>query len=338
MSTGNKIRHSKTSISAKDKQAVMQVMKSGLVTSGNKSIEFEKRLCQYLNEEYLTLYSSGSSALYHIIKALNFKNNQEVLVPNYICTSVLKSIEVAGAKLVLYDNGADHWASVEENIKNKITRYTQAIIVNHTFGIFNSAIERISKMGITIIEDACHCLTKSSTQIPINKFSLASFYSFNATKLLATGEGGAVVTRQTSFYNKLLETKIDRPINDLSASFGISQLLQYNTFLKRRQEIACAYNEHFKEFDVTLNKRPSIYFRYPILLHTQKQEHFLKNKKVSFRKGVDNLLCFQMGIPENKFSNSLRDYRATISVPIYPSLSKKEIKTILEETKKELDV
>lgn len=331
------IPHSKTYISSTEKKNVSKVLSAGLITSGQKSELFLTNLRAYFQEDRMVLYSSGSSALYNILISLNIKINDEVLLPNYICQSVLNCIRVVGATPVFYDNGKETWVSSENEIKSRISKQTKVIIINHVFGIFNSTAKKLSETGIHLIEDCCHFFVKSSLKMPVSKYSLASFYSFNSTKLLSTGEGGAILTNNSSFYKELLKNKIDNPISDLNASLGIIQLSNYNFFLERRSEIALFFDNSLKDYDIYKNKKSSIFFRYPIRVKESQQINFLKSKKVNFRKGVDCLLNSFTEQKDNEFPNSSIDFNQTVSIPIYPALKKNELNKIMKETKKILD-
>lgn len=332
-----KISHSKTSLSELEKRNALSVLKSGLLTSGNVAKKFSKQLGDYIQQDNVLLYSSGSSALFNILHALNLNASDEVLIPNYICENVLQSVVVAGAKPVLYDNAATNWVSGNEEISKRVTRRTKAIIINHTFGIYNEAIKNIKSKGIFIIEDCCHLLTSPSTDFPILKYSDAGFFSFNATKLLATGEGGAVATKNKGFFNELEKIKIDESMSDLSASIGVSQLNRYANFLKKRKEIANEYDVFFDRYAIEKNVKSSIYFRYTIKVPHSTQKKFLASPKVAFKKGVDDLLIYKLKGQKNSLINSYNDFLTTVSVPIYPLLKRSEIKVILEEAKRILN-
>ena len=169
------------------------------------------------------------------------------------------------------------------------------------------------------------------------EYSDAAFFSFNATKLLTTGEGGAVVTKDKNLFKELIKIKIDNPINDISASIGISQINKYSDFLKKRRDIANEYDNFFANYNLNKSIKKSIYFRYTIRVSNETRKIFLNSNKVSFRKGVDDLLVFNLNMPKDSFINSYNDYMTTVSLPIYPALKKIEMKIILDEAKKILN-
>lgn len=256
------------------------------------------------------------------------KEGDEVLIPNYICGNVAKAVTGVGAKFRLYDNAKTSWVSNFDEIQQKVTKNTKAILINHTFGIRMPDVKKLCKLSIPIIEDCCHALSPEINGVDISKDSLCSFYSFNATKLLATGEGGAVATDNSSFAKALSKVNLDKGLSDLNCALGISQFQKMEFFLKRRKEIAEKYFQAFPESTKKIKNLDSLYFRFPIFV-PQVIDSFPKSTLVSFRKGVDAL------IDENgQFPNTKYVFNYTLSLPIYPALSDDEVEEIIAETKR----
>ena len=192
----DKIPHSQPTLISKDLDGLKTIFKSRFISSGAKVEEFKKSFKKYLKKEYIELYSSGSQALYRLLLALNVNTGDDVLIPSYICDSVKRAVLNSGANLVFYDNKINSWISSSEEIMSVVTSKTKAIIVNHTFGMRYSynEIKRISLLNIPLIEDCAHFVSQKEEDVGISNLFIASFYSFSATKLLTTGEGGAVCT------------------------------------------------------------------------------------------------------------------------------------------------
>ena len=328
------IQHSRSTLNFKDKSSLLRTFNSGIITSGQTNIRFTKKLEKYLETGHVSLFSSGSSALYHILKGLNLKEGDSVLLPDYICDNVLKAVVSAGCRPVLYDNEKTSWNSNFNKISARMNESVKAIIINHAFSILFPDLEQIKKINAPVIEDCAHALTSKINNIKISAFSKASFYSFNATKLIATGEGGAVATNDSDLHKEILKYSVDKCLSDLSSSIGISQLEKLPGFLKRRREIAAYYDKELAGF-ANNGIKNSVYFRYPLLVDSPGT--FMKNRKVAFRKGVDALLHQKTGSEESLFPNVNEVFKRTISLPIYPSLSKKEMSIVIEETKRILD-
>jgi perosamine synthetase len=304
---------------------------SGITAAQSKVNLFEKKFKKYTQKENVELYSSGSSALYELLLGLNIQPNDRVLLPSYICSSVEKAILKCHAIPIYYDNEQESWISSFEQISKKVTKNTKAIIVNHTFGIRYSfeEIRKIANLNISIIEDCAHFISNKKEDIEISNLFTASFYSFNATKLLATGEGGAVCTNDRDLAQEMLKYKLDRGVSDLNAALGLSQLEQLDIFLEKRERIANYYFENLGDVVRYFKHRSSIYFRFPVFV--KNNELFLRSKKVAFRKGVDELLHSSA---QETLLNVEKVFQHTISIPIYPNLTKKQQAVVVNEFKR----
>ena len=325
------ISHSQPTLDNNDLTQITTLFESKMLSSGSANKKFSEKLSKYLRNDKVSLFSSASLGLYYILKVLELGDKTDVLLPNYICESVIKAVLLAGFNPVLYDNRPNSWVSDIDIIKNSLTTNTGAIIVNHTFGIYLDEISDLVKSGVPIIEDCCHVLSTSITSEEISKYSICSFYSFDSTKWISTGNGGAVASNDKDFMNKLESIKVDQGISDLNCSLGISQIEKIEEFKSKRTEISHQYFKEMPFITKELKNLKSCFFRFPILVNNSSL--FFRSKKVAFRKGVDQLLNSKYNSNTNLI-NSERIFEKTVSIPIYPSLTKNQIETIINETKK----
>jgi perosamine synthetase len=325
------ISHSRPTLDNNDLTQITELFDSKMLSSGSTNKKFSEKLSKYLRNDKVSIFSSASSGLFHVLKVLELGNKIDVLLPNYICESVIKAVLLAGFNPVLYDNSPNSWISDIDIIKKSLTTNTGAIIVNHTFGIFLDGIENLAKSGIPIIEDCCHAFSSSISDEEISKHSICSFYSFDSTKWIATGNGGAVASRNRDFMNRLESIKVDQGISDLNCSLGISQLEKIEEFKSKRAEIAHQYFKEMPFLTKGSKNLKSCFFRFPILVSNSSL--FFDSKKVAYRKGVDQLLKSKYNSNTNLI-NSERIFEKTVSIPIYPSLTKNQIEIIINETKK----
>ena len=325
------ISHSKPTLDNYDYAKVNLQLKSKMIASGDINLKFSEKLSNYLMKSKVSLFSSASSGLFYILKTLDLKEKNDILLPNYICESVIKSILLAGLNPIIYDNEPNSWNSNSHIIEKSITKKTGAIIVNHTFGIRLNGINKLAKTNIPIIEDCCHVLSPYIQDERISNHSICSFYSFDSTKWIATGNGGAVASDNIDFINQMESIKVDQGISDLNCSLGISQLEKIDNLKLKRNEIANEYFKKMPSITKNLHDLKSCFFRFPIIINNEMD--FLKSKRVSYKKGVDKLLSNKYQ-KDKSFINSEKIFQKTISVPIYPSLKKREIEIIIDETKK----
>lgn len=323
------IPHSRTTLEAADRRAVLETFDSGFITAGSRNREFRRKLGEYLMGDYIELCSSGAMALVTILSALEVGVGDEVLIPAYVCPSVYGAVKRSGARAVFYDNMKGSWVSSFGEISGRVTARTRAVVVVHLFGIRFGDVEKLKALGIPVIEDCAHALTPDINGKRISEGSLCSFYSFNATKLLAAGEGGAIMTNDGDFARRVGEKCVDGGLPDMSCALGLSQLGRYGDFLKRREEIASVYFDRLGSAAGELRGYDSIYFRFPVFVGDDSK--FLKSH-VLYRKGVDTLVHREVG--GEVFPNAEDVFRRTVSIPIYPSLSEQEIEEIVSETQK----
>ncbi|MFH1824029.1 MAG: DegT/DnrJ/EryC1/StrS family aminotransferase [Candidatus Firestonebacteria bacterium] len=200
---------SKPHLPAEGFRNVIKVLKSGYWSTGEEVNKFEKALCRYLGGELSGVgLSSCTAGLFLTLKALGIKTDDEIILPTFTFVATAHIVEWLGAKPVFVDIDYKTFNIDVEKIPSAITKKTKAIIPVHFAGlpcdIMN--ITKISrKNNLLVIEDAAHALGAMYKGKKIGNYSDGTVFSFYATKNLATGEGGMVVTR-----NKLLSDKIRR--------------------------------------------------------------------------------------------------------------------------------
>jgi len=131
------IPHSKSTIRPKDFEAIADCLESGLTTSGSIAKTFELEFASKIGANHVSLFSSGPSAFYHVIKSLSLKKEDEILVPDYISPVVYFAIIKAGYKVNLYDNASRGWQSNIDEIKKCVSRRTKVILVNHVLELLS---------------------------------------------------------------------------------------------------------------------------------------------------------------------------------------------------------
>jgi len=337
------IAHSKPSLSAKDRKAIDAVLSSGMVAEGNLVRRFEHRISQYLNLLGGVATSSGTDALYLALRALEIGDDDEVIIPTYVCRAVWDAVKATGALPVLSDIGED-WCMNLNTIRPWITKRTKAIIVVHTFGIM-ADVAPICDLGIPIIEDSCQAFgVKIGGELGRTLGKLCVL-SFHATKLLTTGEGGMVLTNDEDLLKRLRGFKESKgipstiryrqPMSDLQAALGLSQFARYEEFLDRRSFIADYYLTHLKGFPIKLPhhvRDRSIFFRFPVRVrgNFEKLRKLFNSEGVQVRHGVDTLLHRLFEIESKRFPMAEEYFRETLSIPIYPALKRKELEWVVK--------
>lgn len=354
----SKIPHSKPTISNEDLKAVSVQVASKMHATSSKTKEFEEKLSSFIDVKFAKATNSGTNSLYLSLLALGIKKGDEVIIPSYVCQSLLNAVNYTGAKPVLADiqkNFMEKGCNISaKTIKPLITKKTKAIIVPHMFGI-PAKIDEIVKFGIPVIEDCAQSLGAEFNGKKLGSLGKIGIFSFYATKIISTGQGGMILTNSEEIKNKVNDLttydqreKYDVAYNfgltDIQSSLGIVQISHLNDFIKIRKQIAEKYNDAFKNLPLDLIKYPkgSIPFRYVIKLKNkiqrEKLQEFLKNKNIIAEQPVFKPLHEYLNLNKSKFKNTMEAHETILSLPIYPSLKQEESERIILSTKKFFEV
>ena len=202
------IPHNKPCITKKDAKNAYETISSEWIAYGNKSTEIEKKLSEYIlgcKENKSVMCSSGTSALYLGLFALDIQRGDEIIMPTYTCTAVLNAVKQIGANPILVDININNLNIDIEIVKNDITKKTKAIIVTHTYGI-PCEIDNLKTLGIPIIEDCSQALgTKFKDGSLTGSKGDISIFSFYATKMITGGYGGAVLSNNEKYIKRIRE-------------------------------------------------------------------------------------------------------------------------------------
>lgn len=330
-----KINHSKPYITERHIERVSRVMKQNQIAKGAEVINFEEAICNYTGNKYAKVLDSGSKSLRIALLALKVKKGDEVILPTYVCKSVLDSVESIGAIPVLCDIEKHSWNVSYNTVVSAITENTKAIIIVHIMGI-KAEIHDFKHLGIPVIEDCCQYFNSREKEACVGDIAV---YSFNATKCLTTGEGGCIATNNERIYDEILRLTSARAntgmVGDMQGALGLAQLYDYSYMLSCRKKISEIYLNNIKKKRLVEkyinNSKESIHFRF--LLESpanfNKCKIFFERAGIIVRKGVDDLLHNKQ-ITNNSFPNAEYTFISTISIPIYPSLSDEEIEHVFK--------
>jgi UDP-4-amino-4-deoxy-L-arabinose-oxoglutarate aminotransferase len=334
------ISHSKPWLTNDDAQAVNTQLALGSISTGAQAALFGNALKDYLDTKHLFTTANGTNAIYVALLALGIGKNDEVVMPAYVCKNISDAVVHAGATSILCDIG-DYWRMTPENVRVCITPNTKAIIVVHALGIYCD-IDSFREFGLPIIEDCCQFFANDINGLNAGTKGDISVYSFHATKCLTTGEGGGISTEDDRLAEKLSDLlsnkSVSNPLSDLQCALGLSQLSRYNEGLRRRSEIASIYFAKLPSKltnDFSAVKTKSIFFRFLLtsdIIDFNQFQKYMFDKGIAVRRGIDSILNKNSNaVP---FKNADKTLKRTISIPIYPSLSDKEVAHIYKAINK----
>ena len=317
--------------------AVIEVLKSGWLTIGHKTIEFENEFAEYIGCKHAVATNSCTSALFLSLKVLGIKAGDEVITPTFTFTATANVIVHHRAKPAFADIDGKTYNINPNKIEEKITDKTKAIIAVH-YGGQPADMKRImniaKKYDLKVIEDAAHAVgSKYENGKKVGSLGSLTCFSFYVTKPMATGEGGMITLNDDDFSEKLRILRLHgiskdawkrylekdswyyevmtagykcNP-TDIMSAVGIEQLKKLDWMNERRKEIAEHYNERLQDLDVILPyvypKLKSTYHLYPIRLINYNRDKFIKKMA---KKGIGTSVHF---IPLHLMPYYQRTYR-----------------------------
>ncbi|NOR52574.1 MAG: hypothetical protein GQ536_00585 [Candidatus Aminicenantes bacterium] len=341
------IPHSRPSLSDSDIEAVVSAIKSGQLSQGPKVAEFERKLADFIGKKEAAAASSGSAALHLALLALDVKENEEVILPSFVCTAVLNAVHYTGAIPIIVDIEPLSFNISVDAVKRAITDKTRVIIVPHMFGC-PAEIDKLSELGVPIIEDCAQSVGANFKGRMAGSFGLLSVFSFYATKILTTAEGGMVLSDSEDLISRIKDLRdydkrddyvlrYNYKMNDMQASMGLNQLSFLERFVDRRKEIAARYFKEFKNCNFSLpvwnEGKEHLYFRFVIKTRDGASGYLekLQQKNVMCRRPV--YIPLHIYLKLSGFPKSTEACQRTISIPLYPSLAEKEIEKIIAVVK-----
>lgn len=240
---------------------------NGLLTKGPKVKEFEKAYASYTGSQFAIATNSCTTALEIVLKSIGLQNTDEVIVPSQTFIATGSSVISAGGKVIFCETDDDFSLDFED-LKEKITRNTKAVIIVHFAGLIHPNIleirDYLKENNIYLIEDCAHSNGASINGImsgAIGDFGCHSFYS---TKIITTGEGGMITTNNEDHFKKCSSLRsIGIDINSSAEIFtnigsnnrmaefesilGLSQLNRLEEFVEHRIKIASIYKSELNE-------------------------------------------------------------------------------------------
>ena len=259
-------------------QAVSEVIRSGWLTMGPKTFEFEKEFAKYVGAKHAIAVSTGTAALHLSLEAAGVKAGDEVLLPTTTFTATAEAVTYVGARPVLVDIDTDTMNIDPEDAARRITPKTKAIIPVHLGGQPCDMDEIQALAGVNhlrVVEDAAHALPSEYRGKRVGQISEFTCFSFYATKTLTTGEGGMITTDNHqaaermrlmrlhgierdawkryrgdgSWFYEVLEAGFKYNLTDFQSAMGLVQLAKSDSMRLAREAIAHRYSDGFSSFD-----------------------------------------------------------------------------------------
>lgn len=333
---------SSLTINEDEVNAAVETISSRNIGKGKKVQQLTETISEHTGKNYAVATNSGANALFISLRSLGIEEGSEVILPSYLCGSVLHAVDMSRASPVFADINEDEFNISYEDVLKKVNENTQAIIVPNLFGKVAKDIEKIKSTGIPIIEDCAQSLGAHYRGKPAGSFGDISIFSLHPTKMAASPSGGLAVTNDEDLNYKMQDLlKNDNRevwdeaysmnMNDLSAAIALSQFSKIPDFIERRREIAQYYHHILSDYDVIhpLNDEGDAFFRY--VLRSKDSREIIENlnsRGIQSRKPVFKPLHQYMGLNDNEFPKSTKVYEEAFYLPIYPTLTHEQARDI----------
>jgi perosamine synthetase len=263
------------SVGEDDIRAVVEVLRSGWLTTGPRVDEFEEAFAERVHAAYAVSFSSGTAALHGAAFASGLKPGDEAITSPMTFAATANCVLYQGATPVFADVCLDTLNLDPDQVGGRITSKTRAIIPVDYAGHpaeLDSILEVASRHSLVVIEDACHALGAEYQNRTVGSIADMTVFSFHPVKHITTGEGGMVTTNQASYaeilrrfrnhgissgarqrqsagqwYYEMVTLGFNYRLTDLGCALGLSQLGKLEPNLARRRGIATRYTAAFLE-------------------------------------------------------------------------------------------
>jgi dTDP-4-amino-4,6-dideoxygalactose transaminase len=275
------------SLDEAEAQAVLEVLRSGWLTTGPKVRQFEQEFAAYTGVPYAVAVNSCTAAMHLVLAAWGIGKGDEVITTPLTFCATIEAIEYVGATPVLVDIDPATANIEPQRIEAAITPRTRAIMPMHYGGLpceMDAIMDIAERHQLKVLEDAAHAAGAEYKGRKIGAIGHATAFSFYANKNMTTGEGGMITTHDAdladkcrilslhgisrdawkrytasgSWYYEVQSLGFKYNMPDVLAAIGICQLRKLDAMNTRRQHIAARYHHAFHEMDFVTPFPPQI--------------------------------------------------------------------------------
>jgi len=357
-------------IGEREKEYILECLKTGWISSEGPFIKkFEEYFAKYIGKKYGITVSSGTAALEVAVKTLGLQEGNEIILPTFTIISCAQAIVKAGLKPVLVDCDYSNFNMLAEQVEQKITSKTKAIMVVHIYGLpvdMEPIIEIAKRYNLLIIEDAAEVIGQTYKGKLCGSFGDISVFSFYPNKHITTGEGGMILTDNEELANKCRyyrnlcftfdpekrfiheDLGWNYRMTNLQAALGLAQLEKIEEHIEKKRWIGRLYNHLLSDLQEScylpiekLDYAENIYWVYTLVL---KDSYPFTSREITKRlneRGVGTRPFFypihqqpvfrRMGLFANeKYPNAEKLYERGFYIPSGLGLTEEQIKKVSE--------
>jgi len=357
-----------------DVEAVTKIIRRGSYwATGPEIKEFEEKIAEYAGRKYAVAFNSGTSALHAIILAYDIKKGDEIIVPSFTFISTANAPLFVEAKPVFAEIENRTYGLDPEDVKERITGKTKAIMPIHYGGSPCMHIEELKEIAedndLLLIEDAAESIGAKIGNKKVGSFGDAAMISFCQNKVITTGEGGMILTDSKEIYKKLKLISSHGRVEDANyftssgqidyitlgynfrmptmvAALGISQLKKIDKIAEMRRKNAEYYTKSLEKIDGIKPPIPPDNFFHVYQMYTIQVEKELRDKLKEYlsNRGIFTKIYFdpvhltkfyreKFGFREGDLPATEEISKKVLTLPMYPMLKKEEMNYVIGTTK-----
>jgi perosamine synthetase len=354
----------KPQLDERERLEVIKVLDDANLTSaameGGRYVgEFERLLKSFLNVKHVIAVNSGTSALHAALLAKGIRHGDEVILPSFTFVATANAIVAAGAKPIFADILKEGYTIDPVDIEKKITRNTKAIIPVHLYG-HPASMDRISEIAernsLTVIEDACQSLGSSYFGRQTGGLGNMGCFSMYASKVITSGEGGAIATNDDELANELMMVRnhgmvkgydteilgLNMRLPEISAAIAKVQLEKLKDILDSRRRNALILHDVLSQSNQAQNIKLPIEpdgYRYNWYLYTvtlrDNRDEIKRNLNeqgvgatVYYDPPVHMTPYYSKHYPNINLLYTELASKSVLSLPVHQSLSENEVKFV----------
>jgi perosamine synthetase len=334
-------------------QAVMDVLRSGMLAQGPVVKKFEEAFARSCGVSHAIATNNGTSALHSALLAAEIGPGDEVIVPTFTFFATASAVSMCGATPVFADVNEASYNIDTTMVPSLITPRTKAIMGVHLFGqpFDAAALRRIcDEYDLLLIEDAAQAHGARYREETVGSLGDMACFSFYATKNMLTGEGG-MVTTHSDVYNERLRSLINHGqqekylhirlgynyrMTDLAAAIGLVQLSKLEGMNAARQKNAAFLDQSLANTDLVLPKvHPEVthvYHQYVVRVPMETRDGFIRSL---LERGVSTAIHYPRCLHEQPYYSrnpirvpcpvGERVSKEVVSLPVHPALTEEDL-------------
>lgn len=370
-----RIRLSKSSIGAAEKDAVVRILDNEYLGMGSEVKRFEDELTNYFGRPAVCVVN-GTAALHLALQAAEIGLGDEVLVPSITYLASYQAIKATGANPVSCDINPENFCLDPRDACERITSRTKAIMPVHYAGGTGDldtyyAIAR--ENNLRVVEDSAHALGSFYGKKLIGSFGDVSCFSFDGIKNITSGEGGCVVSNDLDIIERVKDARLLGVVNDSEARFrgtrtwnlkvenqgwryhmsdimaaiGRIQFKRKDKFFEKRKALARKYNSRFEDiksinpiisnFDSVVPHIYVVRLGNNIKREALREKLLFKNIETGIHYYPNHLLKYFENLSQSPLINTLKYHEDIISLPLHADLSFSDVDFVCDEIIELLD-